>query len=141
MTQSIIKPKTPTGVGWESLGQTPQMFTMGYAGETWVYQRQQIVVISAVEVATDTDGSSKGPEYHVSISRAGGRCTRNEARFVQKAFGMQDAEEDNHVPNGYVRNFWLPVAEHLTGLECKCKATEPVMREDKGDFEWRGLPK
>lgn len=51
--------------------------------------------------------------------------------------GLEGAEEDNHVPHGKVRNFWRPVAELLVGKECECKAEEPVIREDKGDFIWR----
>jgi hypothetical protein len=89
-----------------------------------------------------SDGKvDKGPEYHVSISKqlfAGPtRCTSDEARWVLEQFGLDGAEEDNHVPGGVVRNFWRPVATGLIGLECECKAEEPAIREDKGDFVWR----
>ena len=141
MFNSIIKPKQPKGAGWARDPDPPGWVTIGYEGQMWSYPQQGITVISAVEVAVDTGGYSKGPEYHVSISKAGGRCSRNEARFVLKAFRMQDAEEDNHVPGGFVRNYWLPVNENLTGQECPCKESEPVIRENKGDFEWRGIPK
>ena len=59
--------------------------------------------------------------------------------FESNAFGMTDAEEDNHVPGGFVRNYWLSVAENLIGHECQCKTTEPAIKEDKGDFVWRGV--
>ena len=42
-------------------------------------------------------------------------------------------------PNGCVRNFWRPVADHLSGYECPCVEHEPAMVEDKGDYVWRGL--
>jgi hypothetical protein len=45
----------------------------------------------------------------------------------------------NHVPSGRVRNFWRPVADHLSGYECPCVADEPAIREDKGDYVWRGI--
>jgi hypothetical protein len=52
---------------------------------------------------------------------------------------MQDSDEDNHVPGGFVRNFWKPVAEKLIGHVCPCKDNEPEMAENKGDFVWRGI--
>ena len=137
--ESIIKPKSPKGSGWVDGGPTPSHVTLGYEGRCWLYPEQGFTVISAVEVAKDPQDIDKGPEYHVSISRNRQRCTRNEARFVLKAFGMEDADEDNHVPGGFVRNFWMPVAENLVGHVCPCKDDEPAMVEDKGDFVWRGI--
>lgn len=137
--KSIISPKTPHGNGWVDLGPTPITAATGFESNAWEYPAQQIVAISAVEVARDPNDIDKGPEYHLSISKPGARCTRNEARFVTKAFDMTDAEEDNHVPGGFVRNYWLPVAENLIGHECQCKTTEPAIKEDSGDFVWRGI--
>ncbi|AHC47973.1 hypothetical protein AX27061_3513 [Achromobacter xylosoxidans NBRC 15126 = ATCC 27061] len=54
-------------------------------------------------------------------------------------FDLIDANEDNHVPSGRVRNFWRPVADRWAGYECPCQENEPAMREDKGDFVWRGV--
>jgi hypothetical protein len=117
--------------------------TLGYEGECWFHRATCLFAISAVEVAAPEGGVSKGPEYHVSISLqtlAGpARCTSADAVFVLAAFDLLEAEEDNHVPNGLVRNFWRPVAEPLIGLECACKADEPAIVEDKGDFVWRGV--
>ena len=139
MIESVIKPKTPSGKGWVKGSEVPTICTMGYEAYYWFYEDQGLNVISALEVVNDPDDIDKGPEYHVSVSKTGGRCTRNEARFVLKAFGMQDSEEDNHVPGGFVRNFWMPVAEKYIGHECPCKENEPAMIEDKGDFIWRGI--
>jgi hypothetical protein len=98
--------------------------------------------MSAVETMSDED---KGPEYHLSISKQVGgspnRCTSNEAKWVLDQFGLDGAEEDNHVPFGVVRNFWRTVATPLVGLECECKDEEPAVVEDKGDFIWRGISK
>jgi hypothetical protein len=105
--------------------------------------KTHVAVISAVEVAADGK-IDKGPEYHLSISRqtpmGPRRCTSETARWVLKQFGLDGAEEDNHVPNGVVRNFWRPVADPLVGLECECKEEEPAIIEDKGDFVWRPAP-
>jgi len=137
----IIKPKFPSGDGWIQLPDPDKKVTLGYTGHAFVHQDSGIFVISAVEVANDEDGIDKGPEYHISVSKNGGRCTTSDAIWVQSEFDMLDAEEDNHVPNGFVRNFWRPVADPLVGIECACKDNEPVMREDKGDFIWRGVSK
>lgn len=117
----------------------------GYPLEGWTHYAYSISVLSAVEVARDKDGSSNGPEYHLSVSKAswpGGiykpaRVDTNQAKWVLAEFGLDGAEEDNHVPHGVVRNFWHPVAEGLVGKECRCKAEEVVIKENKGDFIWR----
>lgn len=117
--------------------------TLGYEGECWFHRASCLYVISAVEVAAPEGGISKGPEYHLSISHqtmdGPDRCTSADALFVLAAFDLLEAEEDNHVPNGRGRNFWRPVADGLVGLECACKADEPAIVEDKGDYVWRGV--
>jgi hypothetical protein len=133
---SIIKPKTPAGSGWVDCGESPTESISGYEGRIWFFTEREIVAISSVEVVKNA--GDKGPEYHLSISKNGHRCSRNEARFVLKCFGMTDAEEDNHVPGGFVRNYWLPVADPLIGKDCECKATETAIVEDGGEFIWRG---
>ncbi len=142
MINNIIQPKRPKpGSGWLKLQDMPSQFNSGYGGELWFYPPQQLTVISCVEVTREPGKLDLGPEYHVSVSRNRRRCDRNEARFAMKAFGMQHADEDNHVPGGFVRNFWMPVAENLQGYVCPCKEEEPAMIEDKGDFVWRGITK
>lgn len=136
----IIKPLRPP-VHWRQWPVPRQLERAGYPIERWYYPERMIQVMSAVEVAVDMDGSSNGPEYHISISRIDGarpaRVNSFDAKWVLQQFGLEGAEEDNHVPNGIVRNFWRPVAEPLIGKECACKADEPAIVEDKGDFVWR----
>lgn len=142
MIESVIKPKRPKGTGWVEMEAPPSVLTLGYPAQAWFHREGQLKVISAVEVAHDPHDIEKGPEYHVSVSKyPGQRCSRNEARFVLKAFDMEHADEDNHVPNGIARNFWKPVAEKLIGHVCPCKDEEPAMIEDKGEFVWRGITK
>lgn len=139
--QSIIKPLAPKVPGWRQCPDPPSRFTLGYECHAWFNEAHQLAVLSAVEVATDADRIDRGPEYHVSISKrhrgSGKRCTSEEARMVLTQFGLEGAEEDNHVPSGVVRNFWRTVAEPLIGLECACKADEASIVENKGDFVWR----
>lgn len=135
----IIKPKRPISAGWTRLPDPHKAITLGYTGEAYEFSANGLYVISAVEVAKDPDGIDKGPEYHVSISRHGKRCTSADALWVLSQFDMLDAEEDNHVPFGIVRNFWRPVADSLVGIECACKKDEPAIVEDKGDYVWRGV--
>lgn len=139
---SIIKPKRPTVSGWIQQPKPPAWVSLGYEIDAWFHPGTKLCVFSAVEVANDGDGIDRGPEYHLSISKDGRkRCTSYEARAVLKQFGLDGAEEDNHVPHGIVRNFWRPVAENIIGMECECKEDEPAIVEDKGDYVWRGVTK
>lgn len=143
MTPSIIQPLRPTGPGWTDCGDAA--FTLGYPCHRWYHEKTKLQVLSAVEVARDADGIDRGPEYHISITtvdferRNPGpkRCSFQDSKWALKQFGLEGAEEDNHVPGGVARNWWRTVAEPLIGLECACKADEPAIREDKGDFVWR----
>ena len=140
-TLSLFTVKRPKGPGWREVP-VSQCFSMGYPLRAFIHERTNLAVMSAVEVASDED---KGPEYHLSISKQllGGpqRCDSNEARWVLDQFELDGAEEDNHVPSGKVRNFWRPLATGLIGKDCACKADEPAIVEDRGDFVWRGFPK
>lgn len=144
-TQSIIPPKRPKrGNGWINGPRAPAFVSAGYPAETWQFVEMGLCVISALEVpATEPGAEDLGPQYHLSISKRGphgaARCTSQEAKWVLRQFDLEDAEEDNHVPNGVVRNFWRPVADRLAGYQCPCKDREPAMKEDKGDYVWRGI--
>ena len=133
---SVLRPKRSSD--WQELP-CDKHFRMGYPSRSFLH-KSGLMAISAVEVINDGK-IDKGPEYHISISRhsAAGpcRCDSQAAKWVLRQFGMDGAEEDNHAPHGIVRNFWRPVATSLIGLECECKAEEPAIREDKGDFTWR----
>ena len=134
------KPKKPNGTGWRKVKQRiPQMDDMGYPYEIWAHDENGLGVISAVEVAHDPGQPDLGPEYHVSVSAFGGRCSSSDALWVCGQFDMIDSDEDNHAPHGKVRNFWKPVDENLIGHVCPCKETEPAMKENKGDYIWRGI--
>lgn len=136
---SIISPKQPIVIGWQQLSSPPSWVSLGYPAKMYLHPATGLCVISAVEVAADQDGIDRGPEYHLSITKNGSRCTQQEALEVLRQFGLDGSEQDNHVPSGIARHFWQPVAESLIGMDCACKDSEPVIREDKGDYEWRGV--
>lgn len=137
--ESIIKPLRPLYPGWHGPIAVPPRYTMGFAGQSWMSVKHSLFVISALEVAKDKDGIDRGPEFHISISKRSGpnvaRCSVAEAAWVLHQFGLDGAEEDNHVPGGVVRNFWRPVADAMVGLECACKEAEQAVVE--GDYVWR----
>ena len=143
MSESIIKPKRPTAPGWTRAKwwKVPrELAELGYPTEAWEHLASGLFVLSAVEVTKPEPGAvAIGPEYHLSVSLRGQRCTTADAAWVLLAFDLSDAREDNHVPSGRVRNFWRPVADHLIGYECPCATDEPAIREDKGDYIWRGV--
>lgn len=142
MTIPIIKPKQPNAPGWfRALGWRvpPDLAALGYPIEAWTHPQSGLFALSAVEVAREPGKADIGPEYHLSISLNGQRCSSADALWALAAFGLTDAKEDNHVPSGRVRNFWRPVADSLSGYECKCVEDEPAIREDRGDFVWRGV--
>lgn len=138
---NIIEPLRPSSPQWRQVPVPSLLGRSGYAIEAWFYPPGAIAVLSAVEVAYERDGSTPGPEYHLSMSRQRlGRGTERlpsiDAQWVLEQFGGIGALEDNHVESGLVRNFWRPVAQPLIGRECPCVADEPAIREDKGDFVW-----
>lgn len=142
MMASIIQPKAPSGAGWSRATWwqcPPELAVHGYPVLAWQHE-SGMFALSAVEVATPARGEPElGPEYHLSVSKHGERCTAADALWVLAQFDLVDAKEDNHVPHGRVRNFWRPVADRLSGYECPCVEDEPAIRENKGDFVWRGV--
>ena len=145
---AIISPKVPipTATGWirdhgteRALPRVnPLMAT--YPPQVYIHQPSGLVAFSSVEKPEpEHDEVDVGPEYHLSVSFCGRRCSSADAAWVLQQFDLADAKEDNHVPNGRIRNFWRPVADRFSGHECLCQDSEPAIREDKGDYVWRGV--
>jgi hypothetical protein len=138
---AILTPLKPAVGDWYQCSLPPSMNSHPGTVEVWMH-KAEFVVITAVEVVALEPGEQpKGPEYHLSMSKQFNgvkvRCDSNEAKWILDEFKCFGAEEDNHVPSGFVRNFWRPVNDNLVGIECACKDDEPAIREDKGDFVWR----
>lgn len=130
---SIIQQLAPEGKSWIKYLEAP---IDGYIAHVWKHSTSDLMVFSSVEVAQE----EIGPEYHLSVSKNGRRCTSDEANWALRCFKMEGAYEDNHVPFGVVRNFWKPVAERLIGIDCPCESSETAFKEDKGDYIWREAP-
>lgn len=132
MAISAVQPKIPSNPVWR---QVESKLNSDYPSVAFVHDRLGLCVISAVEVAEQ----AIGPEYHISITKAGRngarRCSKAEAELVIKQFDAEGALEDNH--GSIARNYWMPVDQTKVGQDCECKDDEAVIRED--DFEWRPL--
>ena len=127
----IIEPKGPSDlVNWRFYD---FQRVLGYPAKRFV-SRWGHVALSGVEVADDDHVESIGPEYHVSISKNGGRVSADEVPELLRLFDMEGADEDNHV-SGIARHFWKPVAGAFHGFVCPCKGEETAITE--GDFIWR----
>lgn len=145
MIDSVVRPLEPKDrAGWSTRGDVRKTLRSSFPTVSWYHRANNLAVLSAVEVVNDPkEKIAKGPEYHISVSKplpdgtAVSRCSLAEAMWVLAQFGLEGWEEDNHTPNGKVRNFWRPVAEPLVGLDCECKDQETVVVE--GDYEYRPL--
>ncbi|ENV00921.1 hypothetical protein [Acinetobacter variabilis] len=136
MISNVIKPKKPMpGSRWVLVHLDQDQ----HGNDRYYYTHPEgFVAISALEVADGIIRREYIPQYHLSISKdKKRRCSSQDAKFILKQFGLDDALEDNHVHSGFVRNFWLPVDENKQGRECECVADEVAIKEDKGDFIWR----
>lgn len=137
-TESIIKTLYPNGKEWNKSKHDIRHFTFGYPATMWT-TNSGFMVFSAVEVMDNIEDIAIGPQYHISVSYLRGRCTRNQSRYVLKCFNMLDSEEDNHVKRGFVRNYFKPVADKFIGYKCPCVEKETAIKENKGDYIWRGI--
>ena len=85
--------------------------------------------ISAVQMV---DGK---PQWQVSFSHMGARIPSGWMEALLKQWDIEEFDEDNHVPNGKVRNYWKPF-DSLTPTVCPCKDKEPPT-EEEGGYVWR----
>lgn len=117
------------GPGWARLPTPP-----GLSGSTSAWSDGRAAVISSLVDAKAPDATEDIiPQWHISVTERGKRPSERVLRRALRAFGMSDAEEDNHHP-GNARHFWLPVdPARRTG--CECKVTETTEREPDG-YTW-----
>jgi hypothetical protein len=119
--------------GWTSVPAPTNM--PGEALRLSVWQKGQLRVISAVELAEYPDGQGHGPQWHISISVRGlkVRPTDRQTRAVLREFAMPRVEEDNHHP-GNARHYWCPI-DPAHRVDCECKVDEAIVREPDG-YTW-----
>ena len=144
--QSVIRPLRPKNIN------PTEWYSQPFHNDAYCWDHKSgFRMISALEVVEDAKNPEvNGPHYHVSMSMFVWPSGASQPSGPHR-INSQDAawrlrhhfpdyagwEEDNHVPDGKVRNFWRPVDESKVGQECFCKQHEPAIREDKGDFVWR----
>lgn len=101
--------------------------------DSHIFIRGPLRVISTLTMAKLPRREDGGLQWHVSASRAGRRPSDRDMELVRAAFGLRDAEEDNHHP-GIARHLWLPVdPAHRVG--CECAEDERVVVEPDG-YTW-----
>ncbi len=127
----------PKDGAWRPLPNAPVVVPGGNIVTASGWQSGLVRVISALELAELPDRSGVGPQWHVSISRAGKRPKPTDVRRALRAFGMVGAEEDNHHP-GNARHFWL-VVDPAHRVDCECKEDEITIVEPDG-YKWTNPP-
>jgi len=121
----IVKPRRPSPRnGW--------MRRAWVGGEAW--QSQGLLVLSQI-ADVETNGVVHAT-WIVSVTSRGvtRRATDDEMKRVRAAFGMQDAEEDNHYP-GRSRAMFL-VVDPRYRVACECKVDETTVVEPDG-YRWQ----
>lgn len=131
----------PTDTAWRCIAIEPEW-------TRWYHPPSNPSVLSAVELADP----EIGPEWHVSVVVLGPaskpmRAGRGVVAMVLRDFGMVAEGEDNHVPGGKARHFWLAANADMRGV-CPCVATEraevtpiPGAAEEGDDFLYREVPR
>lgn len=95
---------------------------------------QGICVLSSYCVAETGRSKLLIPQWHISVSENGHRPGDDAVRSVLADFGMEDSEEDNHVP-GKARHFWRLDVQG-PHVECDCKRDEETVTELDG-YRWQ----
>lgn len=123
--------------GWRRDRRAERRVHAAIGEQASVWRRGGLTMVSALAVAEYPDGTGEiGPQWHVSISAAGGGHPSDDAaRKALACLGLAalydgrtvlpHAEEDNHEP-GIARHFWVPV-DPARRVDCECKTTERVI--------------
>lgn len=91
-----------------------------------IWMRRRILAISTCVTAAAPDGSGDAiPQWHISFTNEGRRCTDEEVRQSLAAFRLTGADEDNHEP-GMARHYWMPL-DPARRTDCECKTTEKTV--------------
>lgn len=130
----VLTARKPVGLGWFDIGE------IGWGGGSataYGHIETDTQVLSALEDATLPRSGKVGPQWHISIvdrtSREPARPSDVQLQLARCAFGMLEAEEDNHHP-GNARHFWMPV-DPSERVDCECKTDEVTIEEPDG-YRW-----
>lgn len=94
-----------------------------------------VIVCSSYCLSTYQKTSILVPQFHVSVTEHGARPSDEAVRAALADFGMEGADEDNHLP-GRARHFWMCDDGRKAEPPCDCKATEETIVEPDG-FRWQ----
>lgn len=132
MTEQERRPKPRTG--WRELPAPPAVWAHPGTTAASRWQRGSVIVISSIApMDLPGGGGAVGSTWLISVTRAGKRPKPADVMLALEAFGMRQAEEDNHLP-GKSRAFFLPVDPARRGI-CECKTTEDQVVEPDG-YTW-----
>lgn len=111
---SARRPKRPPvgeGSPWLEVKVPQSVADFGYPVEAWLHRWSGYEVFSAVLSAADGGADPIGGDYFLSVKvqTPGGtrRISHDDALWVLRQFGMQDAKEADPLPNGIARNFTM----------------------------------
>lgn len=127
--------KEPAGREWRRIGRTALGRFAGFTHWGDVWESGPIRVISSLDIAKLPKSGGLGAQWHISVTADGDKRPKpHHVRRALRAFGVVDAEEDNHHP-GKARHFWLPltVSERV---DCECKTDEVTVTEADG-YAWQ----
>jgi hypothetical protein len=127
----MTSPKRPSpSYGWVEVTEDFRRYLP--SSDSLAFQRRGgLRAISSLAPMEAPDGSGDVlPTWLVSVSRRGSSMpSDSDMKAVRCAFGMSEAEEDNHEP-GNARKLFL-VVDPARRVDCECKAGERlVVRED-----------
>lgn len=121
------------GKDWFRQRALERRFAHSGGGELYdlsIWMRRRILAISTCVHAEAPNGVGSIPQWHISFTNEGRRCTDEEVRMSLASFRLTGADEDNHEP-GMARHFWMPL-DPKRRVDCECKTTEKVMIEPDG---------
>lgn len=131
--QTERKPASPM---WRQLQRPslPKDVAAAIEATTSFWRCGSLRVLSAVDQMKSPIDGTPVPTWHVSVSRIGGHPSDADVNATRRAFGMADAEEDNHEP-GRARHLFLAV-DPAHRAPCECNVTEETFIEPNG-HRWK----
>lgn len=120
--------RIPHRGNWRPMVVPPELEREGVKG----YKLGQLRVLSQLAMVTAPDGSGEQLlTYIVSVSQTGRTCpTPKSMTKARKAFGMLEAEEDNH-ESGIARKLFMCV-DPARRVDCECKSDETTIEREDG---------
>lgn len=130
--------KRPPPNGWTEFPAPDALRRQPGVTHTSVWESGKVFVISELAMMDAPRGDGQTLQWQVSVSHDGKRRPSDaQVEKVRRAFGMQEAEEDNHHP-GVARHLFLCV-DPARRVSCECKEGEAIVVEPDG-YTWSNDP-